>query len=95
MRPVNGMWVQRGRTLESLGLEGYPSCYLWSRFGSVCESSGGKQWSEELPETGAQSREIDQLRGMNGASSSLKHVSTHKLSVENLWLHKRQEKSKN
>lgn len=68
--------VQRERTMESFGLEGYPS---WSRFGSACARSGGKQQSEEL--LGTQSSEMGQLRGKNGASSSLKHISRYHLSV--------------
>jgi len=52
---VNGTWVQRERTLESPGLEGYPSCYLWSWFGSAREKSGVKEQSWEPSEMGAQS----------------------------------------
>lgn len=73
--------MQRERTLESLGLEGYPSCYLRSWFGSACERSGGKQRSKELSEMGAQSPEMHQVRGTDGASSSLKHISMYNLSV--------------
>lgn len=46
-RPVSGILVQRERTLESLGLEGYPSCCLWSQFGSAYEKSGETaEWGE-------------------------------------------------
>lgn len=49
---------------------------------SALDKSGGKQQSKKQSEMGIPSstHEMNQVTGMDGASSFLKHISTHKLS---------------
>lgn len=63
--------------MESLGL--IPAAVCVPNL-SAWDKSGGKQQSEKQAEMGFSAHEMNQLRGMDGASSSLKHISTYKLS---------------